>query len=130
MIGFWFALEPATLANGCLWVLPGLHKSPLKTRFRRGEEGLKTEVLDPRPWPEAGRVPLEVRQGALVVLHGNLPHLSGPNRSARSRHAYSLHVIDGRAHYAEDNWLQRSPDMPLRSFRPSMPGFGGRSDQT
>jgi phytanoyl-CoA hydroxylase len=58
---------------------------------------------------------LEVRRGALVVLHGLLPHASAPNRSDRPRHAYTLHLIDGRAVYAADNWLQR-PDFPLRGF--------------
>ena len=43
--------------------------------------------------------------------------LPTPNRAARSRHAYSLHVIDGRARYARDNWLQRPPEMPLRGFQ-------------
>jgi phytanoyl-CoA hydroxylase len=61
-------------------------------------------------------VPLEVPEGALVLLHGLLPHGSAPNRSASSRHAYALHVIDGRASYSPDNWLQRAPDMPLRGF--------------
>ena len=41
----------------------------------------------PAPWPDTGRLPLEVPAGTLVVLHGFLPHLSGVNRSARSRHA-------------------------------------------
>jgi phytanoyl-CoA hydroxylase len=61
-------------------------------------------------------VPLEAPQGTLIVLHGLLPHLSGPNRSARSRHAYALHVIDAAARYSADNWLQRGPHMPLRGF--------------
>ena len=43
---------------------------------------------------------LEARRGTLVVLHGLLPHASAPNRSARPRHAYALHLIDGRAEYA------------------------------
>ena len=41
-------------------------------------------------------MPLEAPKGTLVVLHGLLPHLSGANTSPRSRHAYALHVIDGR----------------------------------
>jgi phytanoyl-CoA hydroxylase len=102
--------------NGCLWALPGHHKGPLKSRFLRGDEGLTTEVLDDSPWPEAERVPIEARQGTLVVLHGFLPHLSGPNRSAKSRHAYTLHVIDGACRYPPDNWLQRAPDLPLEGF--------------
>ena len=28
------------------------------------------------------------------------------NRSSRPRHAYALHLIDGRATYSVDNWLQ------------------------
>ena len=54
-------------------------------------------------------------QGTLIVLHGLLPHASSANRSARPRHAYALHLIDGRAAYDADNWLQR-PTLPLRGF--------------
>jgi phytanoyl-CoA hydroxylase len=50
------------------------------------------------------------------VLHGLLPHRSGPNRSPRSRQAYTVHVIDERAAYRADNWLQRPPELPLRGF--------------
>ncbi len=60
-------------------------------------------------------IALEARRGSLAVLHGLLPHASAPNRSARPRHAYALHLIDGRAEYPADNWLQR-PDLPLRGF--------------
>ena len=44
VIGYWFALQDATLENGCLWALPGLHRAPLKTRFRAGPEGLHFET--------------------------------------------------------------------------------------
>jgi phytanoyl-CoA hydroxylase len=60
-------------------------------------------------------VALEAPRGTLVVLDGALPHLSGPNRSDRPRHAYTLHAVDGAAHWLEDNWLQR-PTLPLRGF--------------
>jgi phytanoyl-CoA hydroxylase len=59
---------------------------------------------------------LEVKKGTLIVLHPLLPHLSRANRSSKSRHAYTLHVIDAAVDYSKDNWLQRSPDMPLRGF--------------
>jgi len=42
--------------------------------------------------------------------------MSGPNRSEKSRHAYTLHVIDRSCHYPDDNWLQRGDDLPLRGF--------------
>ena len=112
--GFWFAIEDATLENGCLWALPGGQAIPVKSRFRRdGEGGTLMEVLDDSPYPEGGLVPLEVPAGTLIVLNGTLPHRSGPNRSDHSRHAYTLHVIERGAAYPADNWLQR-PGLPLR----------------
>lgn len=113
--GFWIALDDADRDNGCLVALPGGHRGPLRQRFRRRGERLATETLDATPWPAVEPVAIEAQRGTMVVLHGLLPHASAPNRSSRSRHAYSLHVIDGRADYLADNWLQR-PTLPLRGF--------------
>jgi phytanoyl-CoA hydroxylase len=118
VVGLWFALEDATVENGCLWAIPGGHKLGLKKRFLRAKEGgTRFEVLDGSEWPLERLVPLEVARGTLIILHGLLPHLSKANRSAHSRHAYSVHLIDGNSLYPSDNWLQRAPDMPLRGFR-------------
>jgi phytanoyl-CoA hydroxylase len=115
--GLWFALEDATLENGCLWAIPGGHKLGLKSRWRRDENGrMKFDYFDSSPWPEESLVPLEVSKGSLIILNGLLPHKSLANRSTKSRHAYTLHVIGGDARYPEDNWLQRSAGMPLRGF--------------
>jgi phytanoyl-CoA hydroxylase len=117
MIGLWCALEDATVENGCLWAIPGGHKVGLKSRFMRAAGGgTRFEVIDDAPWPEEKLRPLEVRKGTVIVLHGLLPHLSRENRSPKSRHAYTLHVIDAPADYPKDNWLQRSAEMPLRGF--------------
>ena len=131
VVGLWFALEDATIENGCLWAIPGGHKLGLKSRFMRGSsptvsEGVglfepsasrtRFEVFDDSPWPEEKLVPLDVKKGTLIVLHPLLPHLSRENRSSKSRHAYTLHVIDASVKYPEENWLQRAPEMPLRGF--------------
>ena len=113
--GFWIALDDADRDNGCLMALRGAHRGPLRERFHERDGELVTSTLDPTPWPEAEPVALEARRGTLVVLHGLLPHASAPNRSSRSRQAYSLHMIDGNAEYSADNWLQR-PGLPLRGF--------------
>lgn len=114
--GLWFALEDATIENGCLWAIPGGHELGLKSRWVRAEGGMRFEVFDATPWPEERLVPLEVGKGTLILLHGLLPHKSLENRSAKSRHAYTLHVIGGNSNYPSDNWLQRSPALPLRGF--------------
>jgi phytanoyl-CoA hydroxylase len=66
--------------------------------------------------PRRGRAAAEVSAGTLVCFHGLLPHCSAPNRSARSRLAYTLHVTDGTAAYSPQNWLQASPALPVRGF--------------
>lgn len=123
VMGFWFAIDDATTENGCMWALPGGHRLPVKSRSRldasRNHPGGSLEavidVFDPTPYPTDGLVPLEAERGTLILLDGALPHLSGPNRSDRPRHAYTLHVIDGAARYLDDNWLQRG-ELPLRGF--------------
>lgn len=122
VVGFWFALEDATLENGCLWAEPGGHRGPLRKRFVReggDADGTRFEELDPTPLPEPASdalVPLEAPAGTMVLLHGLLPHWSGPNTSDRGRQAYTIHCIDGTARYPDDNWLRRGPDLPLRGF--------------
>ena len=121
--GFWFAIEDATITNGCLWAAPGGHTTGLRNIFQRKELGAEASgdltqfvTLDETPLPAAPAelVPLEVPAGTLVVLHGLLPHWSDINRSPISRHAYTLHCVSGDATYPEWNWLQRPADMPLR----------------
>jgi phytanoyl-CoA hydroxylase len=116
-IGFWFALEDADSTNGGMLGMPGAHLGPLRKRFRHIDaDHLVTETLDAAPWPDRPAVNLDAKKGSLIVLHGLLPHYSSANRSTRSRHAYTLHCIDGAAHYPTDNWLHRGPHLPLRGF--------------
>lgn len=120
VVGFWVALQDATTENGCLWAEPGGHRGPLRKRFVLDPNGgTRFEELDPTPFPEPGGpelVPLPATKGTMVLLHGLLPHWSDVNRSDRSRHAYTVHVIDGVAEYPPENWLQRGSELPFRGF--------------
>ena len=122
VVGLWFAIEDATVDNGCMWALPGGHRLGAKTRFRLIDaadrsRGTVTDILDDTPYPVEDLVPLEAPAGTVIALHGTLPHWSAANTSQRSRHAYTMHLIDATADYLADNWLQRGPDLPLRGFR-------------
>jgi phytanoyl-CoA hydroxylase len=116
-VGFWLAIDEATLENGCMEFIPGEHKGPLRQLFRR-KEGGGTEMvqLNDAPYPEERRVAAPAAAGDLVVFSGRAPHMSRANRSTRPRMAYTLHMIEARAHYLKDNWLQRPKGMPLRGF--------------
>jgi phytanoyl-CoA hydroxylase len=119
-VGFWYALEDATVENGCLSFLPGSHKkSEIGKRFVRKKEGDGTEFVD----NEGARFPVgkefgtgevegeyklgEVKAGTLVLIHGNLLHKSEKNVSKKGRIIYTFHVIEVEgAKYDGRNWLQ------------------------
>ncbi|GAV85780.1 PhyH domain-containing protein [Cephalotus follicularis] len=103
--GLWLALEDATIVNGCLWAITGSHKNGLVRRFIRGEDGVYFDRPSPT-YQQKDFVPIEVQAGSLVVIHGDLIHQSFENQSPKSRHAYSLHVVDtDGCKWAQENWL-------------------------
>lgn len=116
-VGFWVALDEATLENGCMEFIPGDHKGPLRRLFRR-TPGATTEMvtLDDAPYPEERRIAAPAGVGDLVIFSGRAPHMSRANRSAHPRMAYTLHMIEASARYPEWNWLQRGAGMPMRGF--------------
>lgn len=126
MVGFWVALEDATVENGCLWAAPGSHASGTVYKTFRRREGGRSEgtkggacELVGVDIPEvASRTPLEVKAGTLVLLDGRLVHWSEENRSGKSRHAFSVHVVEGGkgVEWQASNWLQRTADCPFRAL--------------
>ena len=114
-VGFWVAVEDANENNGCMMAVKGGHRGPLRKIFKRDNKYLKMETLNNTPFEKMDTL-LQVKKGSLILLHGRLPHYSCENKSEKSRHAYTLHVIDGKAKYPHFNWLQRAKNMPLRGF--------------
>ena len=114
-IGIWVALENATIKNGCLWANAGGHKGPLRKLYIKRNGKMKMKTLSKKPFKNIN-TPLEAIKGTLILLHGRLPHQSGENLSSKSRHAYTLHIIDGKTKYKSTNWLQRKKNFPLRGF--------------
>lgn len=114
VVGLWIALEDATKENGCLWGLAGSHKDGVHRRFVR--QGNAVSFEGSLPDVSLGAfTPLEVTKGSLVILHGSNIHCSKENTSDKSRHAFSVHFVEGGPghRYLENNWLQRRPDFPF-----------------
>ncbi|KAJ8606947.1 hypothetical protein MRB53_040612 [Persea americana] len=119
-VGFWYALEDATIHNGCLSFAKGSHKrSPVKQRFVRqaGESGTTFVDVETARYPEGLETMPEidgeeeytigpVKAGTLVLIHGNLLHKSERNTSHKGRIIYTFHCIDGAYEYDKRNWLQ------------------------
>lgn len=108
--GIWIAMEDANRDNGCLWVQPGGHRSPLREIYQVDwdKHAAVLTKLDNTPWPGSDEaVAVEVTAGSMVIFHDHMPHYSSQNLSARSRHAFTLHVAEKNAHWSAKNWLQR-----------------------
>jgi len=116
-VGLWFALEDATPDNGCMWFLPGSHHQPTQRRFVREEQGgvLSTAFTappDPADLDEYVQVP--VKKGTLVLINGQVDHMSKRNTSSKSRHIYTFHMIERHnTTWDPRNWLQPTEDMPF-----------------
>lgn len=115
-IGFWMALEDATIENGCLMGIPGSHRKPyVDRRFVRNPEGGVKFVGGENPdWDLEKMVSLEVHVGSMIMLHGELVHMSNQNFSQKSRQAYIIHAVEGDRDWPSTNWLQRPADFPFR----------------
>jgi phytanoyl-CoA hydroxylase len=117
VVGLWVAVEDARRDNGCLWVQPGGQRSPLREIYRVDHATLEGRLttLSAAPWPrEDQAVAVEVPRGSLVVFSDHLPHYSSPNRSERSRQAFTMHFAEAASAWSADNWLQRPRLGPFR----------------
>ena len=120
VIGLWFAIEDATLDNGCLWGVPKGHNVGLLKRFERlAPQAIETTMatMKEHQWQDHELVALPVPKGSLVLLNGEFPHLSYANRSAKSRHAYAVHAVDQKCDYPEVNWLQPNVGNDFPAFQ-------------
>lgn len=132
-VGFWMPLEDATVSlgnlailidnfaslnnycnafqeeNGCLWYIPGSHKTGLhRKQILHPEKGL-IFTNDCPNYDEKSFVPAPAKKGSCVLIHGLVVHKSEPNRSKHPRPAYTFHLYDG----ATCKWDQ------LNSFNPT-----------
>ena len=83
LIGAWVAIDDATINNGCLWVLPGSHKSGiLWDQTWHGDRNYDcAELSTGFPYSDDQAVPVEVKAGSVVFFNGYLLHKSLPNKA-------------------------------------------------
>ena len=81
--------------------------------FRSEKDEIYFEDYDNNAWKEELSIPLPVKKGTLILLHGRLPHKSKANFSDKSRHAYTLHLVDLHLPYPKNNWLQWAANIPV-----------------
>ena len=95
LIGAWIALDDATRENGCLWVVPGSHRSgylyPQRPHDNADEFDFAPESFG---FDESAEAPVEVPAGSLVFFNGYLLHRSRKNRSEVYRRVLVNHYMN------------------------------------
>ena len=87
----WIALDDATLQNGCLYFLPGSHKtSRYNTSGELGHAGIGQLIDDYPEWAEIEPLPVEVKAGAGIFISGMVAHAAGPNMTLKPRRAFAM----------------------------------------
>ena len=100
LITIWTALDPATVENGCVRIIPGSHHTLLNPEHNSGfltEEMARDAVKDADP------VFIELEAGEAVLLHNWLLHSSDVNQSDISRRAFSICYMDAATKSARGN---------------------------
>ena len=94
------AIDDATLDNGCLEVVTGMHHEVLPM----DEVGcIAQEVVERMDWAA-----VEVRAGETLWFHSRTPHRSGPNSSSRARRAlYPTYNAASEGDLREDYYREK-----------------------
>jgi ectoine hydroxylase-related dioxygenase (phytanoyl-CoA dioxygenase family) len=120
-------LDEATVANGCLQVLPRHHFHYFNHNLADGQfAGMITEDLSDNRY---GRpVALEASAGSVILLHCLAPHCSLPNRSNKARRTliFEYRAADSYPiYFGEMTAINESLDRPLRGKPARFARFGG-----
>lgn len=90
-VGVWIAANRATIANGCLWVVPGSQVEPVHEHVpddRPNATQAYTKIVD---HDMSARVPVEMEPGDVLVFDSHLMHMSTDNETDDLRAALVCH---------------------------------------
>ncbi len=91
VVGVWLAVTQATLANGCLHVLPGSHTEPVHTHVPDRRPGANYGYFEIVDHNMAASEPVLMDPGDLLVFDSHLMHRSTDNESDGIRAAMVYH---------------------------------------
>lgn len=107
-LSIWVALDDATLSNGCLYYLPGTHKSARYENCGIGENmaGLFKHYPE---WKSISPVACPCRAGSAVLHNGLVAHGAGANMTNKPRRAMTCaYMPDGSVFNGERNILPQA----------------------
>lgn len=92
-ISAWLALDPATVDNSCVQIIPGSHKTIVPTtKTPNGMNDSFGEMADPKFFDAAQAVNMELQPGEFFLFNESTLHHSEPNRSRQRRMGLAVRV--------------------------------------
>lgn len=107
-LSVWIALDEATIQNGCMYFLPGSHKTSAFNR--NGNFGPQVgNLFDVYPeWRNIEAVPIQLKPGSASIHNGMIAHGAGPNMTPYPRRAMvCIYMPDGVKYNGNQNVLSR-----------------------
>ena len=105
-ISIWVALDRATLANGCLWYMPGTHKTARIDNSGIGANIASLFNIYPE-WATMSAVPAPCPAGSAVFHNGLTAHGAGANMTRFPRRAMTCaYMPDGSTFNGQKNVLR------------------------
>lgn len=113
-ISLWVALDDATIANGCLWYLPGTHCEASFSSIGIGEQ--LGDIFKTYPqWRKIEAIPAACKAGSVVYHNGLVAHGAGANMTPKARRAMTCaYMPDGSTFNGQKNVL---PDNYFNSLK-------------
>ncbi len=113
-LSIWVALDDATLANGCMWYLPGSHK--LATYENAGIGKNQRDLFKIYPdWLDIASVSAPAKAGSAVIHNGLTAHGAGANMTNGQRRAMTCaYMPAGSTFNGKQNIL---PDELFQSYQ-------------
>jgi ectoine hydroxylase-related dioxygenase (phytanoyl-CoA dioxygenase family) len=93
VVTLWLAVDPSTVTNGCLRVLPGSHHHGVHELRARDDVDSVFGSESAVEVDEAAAVDVELAPGDVEIHHPNLLHSSRPNCSDRRRCGLTIRYI-------------------------------------
>jgi phytanoyl-CoA hydroxylase len=113
-LSLWVALDDATLGNGCMWYIPGSHKTATWENAGIGQNMSDLFKLYPQ-WREIEPVACPCPAGSAVFHNGLTAHGAGANMTNKPRRAMTCgYMPDGATFNGQQNIL---PDDYFKSLK-------------
>ncbi|XP_077045338.1 phytanoyl-CoA dioxygenase domain-containing protein 1 isoform X1 [Agelaius phoeniceus] len=113
--------RPVVVQSMYIFKQPGIGgEDGITRRMVRAASGASTcvEFVGSEPaYEDKQFIPLPIRKGGLILIHGEVVHKSELNSSESSRHAFTFHVMEAKGTtWSKENWLQPTPELPFPSL--------------